>query len=286
MTSELRDRLGPFRDAAISRGIPAEDVERWLDLARPCATLSKDGDGPMVGRFGGPLLLPADAPDPYFPFVASIDLAALPADATDLSLPADGHLLLFAFPEGEGDLANMGEVVYVAAGTAVTERDKNAGPWSEVDEYQELIERFPQEELRATTNVSLPYHGAVETPEVRYSQPLPGHPHSKELARLWDDVLDDIVGKGPLQIGGYASEEAVYLDPVAAVVHGAVTAAQDGRWGGGEAVSADVGDWVLLADWDPGIDGIEGATVHWAMQREDLAAHRFDRTYTTVFWNP
>ncbi|MGW1025411.1 hypothetical protein ACWD4J_17175 [Streptomyces sp. NPDC002577] len=56
-----------------------------------------------MGRFGGRLLLPADTPDPAHPFVASIDLAALPADATDLPLPPDGRLLLFAFPETEGD---------------------------------------------------------------------------------------------------------------------------------------------------------------------------------------
>ncbi|MFJ4784876.1 DUF1963 domain-containing protein [Streptomyces sp. NPDC088794] len=286
MTPELRDRLGPFRDTAIARGIPAEDVERWLDTARPCATLSKDGDGPVVGRFGGPLLLPADVPDPYFPFVASIDLAALPADATDLPLPTDGHLLLFAFPEGDGSLENMGEVVYVPAGTAVTERDKDSGDLFEVDEFRELIEKFPQEELRASTDVSLPYHCAVEIPESPYSRPLPGHPRSEDLVRVWDDTLDDIAGDGPLQLGGYSSEEAVYLDPVTTVVQCAVHTAQEGRWPGGGTVSADVADWVLLADWNPGIDGIEGATVHWAIQREDLAAQRFDRTCATVFWNP
>ncbi|MDU0294072.1 hypothetical protein, partial [Saccharothrix longispora] len=63
MIRELRDRLGPFRDEALARGIPADDVERWSTLARPCATLTAHGDGPVVGRFGGPLLLPADAPD-------------------------------------------------------------------------------------------------------------------------------------------------------------------------------------------------------------------------------
>ena len=103
MIPELRDRLTPFRDKAIARGIPSDDVERWLDTARPCATLAQEGDGPVVGRFGGPLMLPADAPDHSFPFVGSVDLAALPDDATDLPLPPDGHLLLFAFPEDEGD---------------------------------------------------------------------------------------------------------------------------------------------------------------------------------------
>ena len=51
-------------------------------------------------------------------------------------------------------------------------------------------------------------------------------------------------------------------------------------------VSKDVSDWVLLADWHPGIEGWEGATVHWAVQREDLAARQFDRVFVTRFWNP
>jgi hypothetical protein len=47
-----------------------------------------------------------------------------------------------------------------------------------------------------------------------------------------------------------------------------------------------VADWVLLADWYTGIERWEGATVHWSIQRDDLAARRFDRAVTTVFWNP
>lgn len=50
--------------------------------------------------------------------------------------------------------------------------------------------------------------------------------------------------------------------------------------------SDNVEDWVLLADRHCGVNGWEGATVHWLIQREDLAARRFDRVYTDVFWNP
>ncbi|MFC4469593.1 hypothetical protein ACFPH6_34685 [Streptomyces xiangluensis] len=74
--------------------------------------------------------------------------------------------------------------------------------------------------------------------------------------------------------------------PVADAVSGAVKAAEAGRWDG--PVSDDVSDWVLLADWYAGMDvqGWESATVHWVIQREDLAARRFDRALTDVFWNP
>ncbi|MFJ9004417.1 DUF1963 domain-containing protein [Streptomyces canus] len=284
---EMRDRLRPFRDKALARGIPVEDVERWMDTARPCATLAAGGDGPVVGRFGGPLLLPVGVPHPFHPFVASIDLAALPADATDLPLPSDGHLLLFAYPEDFGDRESMGSAVYVPAGTTVEERDKEGWAWFENDdEYQEVFAQFPQETLRATVDVSLPYHYWVEIPEEPRWVPLPGHPHSEELAHVWAETHDDIASSGRLQLGGYADQEAVDTDPVGTAVWCAVQEAAAGRWGGGEPVSDDLADWVLLAEWNPWIDGLEGATVHWSIQRADLAARRFDRAFTTVFRNP
>ncbi|MFG2259185.1 DUF1963 domain-containing protein [Streptomyces mirabilis] len=286
MTPEMWDLLRPFRDEAIARDLPVDDVERWLGTARPCVTLTRDGDGPVMGRFGGPLLLPADVPDPAHPFVASIDLAALPADATDLPLPPDGHLLLFAFPETSDDDDTMGSVVYVPAGTAVTERDRNAWNTFDFEDDEAMFEAFPQGPLRAMASVSLPYHHAVEFLGEPGSGPLPGHPRSEELVEVWDSTQDAIAPAGPLQIGGYAWEEAIYTDPVAMAAFRAVKAAEAGRWDG--PVSGDVSDWVLLADWQAGMDveGWESATVHWVIQREDLAAWRFDRAFTSVFWNP
>ncbi|MFI9569770.1 DUF1963 domain-containing protein [Streptomyces rishiriensis] len=267
-----------------------------MATARPCATLTQDSGGdedrdggggrPVVGRFGGPLLLPPDTPDPAHPFVASIDLAALPADATDLPLPPDGHLLLFAFPETADYDETMGSVIHVPVGTAVTERDRNAWNSSDNEDCEAMFAAFPQGPLRATTHVSLPYHHAVELPEKPWSEPLPGHPRSEELVAVWESAHDDIAPRGPLQIGGYADEEAVYTDPVANAVSRVVKAAEAGRWGA--PVSDDVSDWVLLADWHAGMDvqGWEGATVHWVIQREELAARRFDRAFADVFWNP
>jgi hypothetical protein len=117
--------LTPFRDEASERGIPSEDVENWSTLTGPCATVTQNGEGPVVGRFGGPLLLPADVPDPAFPFVATIDLATLPAGRTDLPLPADGQLLLFACPEDEEAVHTdpLEGVVYRAV------RTEAAGEW-------------------------------------------------------------------------------------------------------------------------------------------------------------
>ncbi|MEE1939875.1 DUF1963 domain-containing protein [Streptomyces sp. TRM 70361] len=91
---------------------------------------------------------------------------------------------------------------------------------------------------------------------------------------------------GPLQTGGYASEEVIDTDPVGDALFRVLEAVKEGQWDG--PVSDDVSDWVLLADWHAGMDvqGWESATAHWVIQREDLAARRFDRAFTHVFWNP
>ncbi|MEW1682540.1 DUF1963 domain-containing protein [Streptomyces sp. NPDC093594] len=287
MNTELRDRLRPFRDEAPAHGIPADDVERWLSTARPCVTLTpEDGPEPVVGRFGGPLELPADMPTPGYPFVASIDLAALPADGTDLPLPPDGHLLFFAWPEGDFP-DSAGQVVYVPEGATVTERDKHES-WNpgDVDEYRAMFDSYPQGPLRARIDVSLPYHAHCTPPGERRSVLLPGHPRAEELVRVWEKTRDDIAPAGPMQLGGYADEEAVYADPVEAAVSAVKHAAQSGSWQA--AASADPADWVLLADWFAGEDvaGHEGSTVHWVIQREDLTARRFDRAFVDVHWNP
>ncbi|WP_299533239.1 DUF1963 domain-containing protein [uncultured Streptomyces sp.] len=287
MTSDTWDRFGLFRAEAEARGVPAEDVERWLATARPCLTLTPADEegGPVVGRFGGPLLLPADAPDPVHPHVASVDLAALPAGATDLPLPPDGHLLFFAALEPDG-VGPAGGVVHVAAGTAVTPRDPHAWNTAHAADDDKVFADYPQGPLRAKADVSLPYHQFVVPPGEREALYLPEHPRCSDLVEVWEDTQDRIAPSGPLQIGGYADEEAVEFDPVDIAASTAAEAVEAGHWDG--PVSADAADWVLLADWYAGrhVRNREGSTVHWVIQREDLAAHRFERVFTTVFWNP
>ncbi|WP_199443758.1 DUF1963 domain-containing protein [Umezawaea beigongshangensis] len=284
MTSEPSDRLTSFRAEAIERGVPAEDVDRWTTLARPCATMTLRGDGPVVGRFGGPLLLPADVPDQPHPLVASVDLAALPADVTDLPLPPDGLLLLFAWPEDETCYGDAGSVVHVPAGTPVVERDGNAWNGSGFEEYEEMFGRFPEGPLRLTADVSLPHHHLVELAEAPWVESLPGHPHAEKLTSAWDRTPSSSDFRGSLQLGGYSAEEVVDVDPVTGVVSDALRASDAGKVDG--PVSSDVADWVLLADWHTDIEGWEGASVHWAVQRDDLAARRFDRVFVTCCWNP
>ncbi|MEV0675167.1 hypothetical protein AB0I60_01455 [Actinosynnema sp. NPDC050436] len=272
------DGFAPFREEALRQGIPLPDVERWIATARPCATLAPTGDGPVAARFGGPALLPADAPDPWFPLVATIDCAALPPDATDLPLPSDGHLLLFAFPDvsGPDDAGSGGTAAYVPAGTAVEERARNPYFHGEVPDYRRITAAYPEGPLRASVNWSLPYHGGVEIPEPPYLAPLPGHPHSERLRDVWLEVSGEIAGDGPLQVGGYALEESLEADPVP-------PSPPDARWTG---TGDEQDEWALLADWYVDIPGREGAAVHWVVRRADLAVQRFDRVFAGLAWNP
>jgi hypothetical protein len=279
---ELREMLLPFRTRAVDEGypwedigpLPADEVDRWISHARPCAVLTSDADGPVAGSFGGPLLLPAEVPDPEYPYVASVDLAALPKDATDLPLPPDGRLLLFASldePDGEG---NYGQAIYVPTGTPVEERDRNTWKGHDYfgdDHYQQIVDSYPQGELRARTEPDLPYYG------------LPGFPNADDLVTVWRDTTDR---SGHLQVGGYADQEDSDPDPLERLASSAVREAKLGRWGDGGPVSGAVEDWVLLAHWNPDISHREGADVQWGIQRADLEARRFDRTFSTVSWNP
>ncbi|MFD9700174.1 hypothetical protein [Lentzea sp. NPDC059081] len=284
MSSPLRERLTVFREKAAAQGLSTDEVRRWAELPRPCARLVPGGAGPVVGEFGGPLLLPPDFPNPAHPYVAAIDLAALPAGITDLPLPTDGRLLLFVFPEEEGCYGDIGSAVYVPAGTPVAERDKDYSWYSTVEDYQEQIDGFPEGPLHATADLSLPHFCEEGYPaDLRWEPGWP--PHSEEVLELLRDVREAQTDWGSLQLGGFAAEEVVDLDaPLEGVVHEAGAAAAKGKVD--FAVSEDTADWVLLADWQVDIDGWEGCSVHWAMQRQDLEDQRFDRVFVTKYWNP
>ncbi|MFH8972751.1 hypothetical protein [Streptomyces sp. NPDC017890] len=282
---EARAKLDRFRDAALAHGIPAADVERWLGLARPCLVLASDVEGPVVGHFGTPVMLPSDVALPqrsdepsdapeFEHLVATLDLAALPEDATNLPLPADGRLLLFAWPgleSSEDDTCSSGHAVYVPAGIAVEERkvEYHYGPDHElggVDFDGEL-----RGELRVKYDVSLPDYGNFGGDPL-----LDEHPRAGELRRVWSDVrADGYWHKGPqLQIGGYALDAEGWGDPVRQCAY---AAGVDGP---------RRGDWALLAQWHPGMYDLESVTMYWAISEDDLLARRFTPARVTMYANP
>ncbi|WP_030903596.1 DUF1963 domain-containing protein [Streptomyces sp. NRRL F-5126] len=283
MTPETPDKLDRFREKALAAGIPLEDVERWIGTARPCARLDATGNGPVVGRLGGPLMLPADAPDPWCRLAATIDLAALPAHATDLGLPRDGRLLLFADPDTDAmGGGTLGSALHVPAGTPVEERQVDLDP--EPDDRLYGVE-FPEGRLRLRTDVSLPCHSEVHAPgPPPRTELLVAEERAWELLDAWAEIPQDIVHPG-LQLGGYAEDEYREEDPAVGAGREAARAEAGGGLPKGEPGTRPE-DWVCLAQWWHGLDGLEMALYSWSIARQDLAAGRFDRVYATMTWNP
>ncbi|WP_329246461.1 YwqG family protein [Actinoallomurus sp. NBC_01490] len=181
-------KLEVLREEALKKGVPAPDVERWLSTARRRVTLLTTGDGPVVGQAGGHPILPVDAPDIQWPFVFSLDCAAIPRQATDIPLPPDGHLLFFTQSDDFGPDLN-GEVMYVPAGIPVVERTS-------------LPDDFPRSDLYLSIVPSMPDEGPDQ----------PEHPYLNELKDVWTEKKDDIIRDGPIRIGGYPDE--IQINPV------------------------------------------------------------------------
>ncbi|MGW0085420.1 DUF1963 domain-containing protein [Streptomyces sp. NPDC003393] len=267
--------LDRFREQALERGVPAPDVNRWLGLARPMLRTAPDGNGPVMGRLGGPLMLPPDVPTPADSFeemgeeyqlehqlIVTLDLSTIPDGATDLPLPLDGSLLLFANADLEPWPA--GGAVYVPAGVPVEEREYS--PDYEVYEYNtpEDLDAELREvgDLRLVPGVSLP-----TTPPDQ--EVLARHPYAETLREVWSDQTD---GGGEWQLGGHAANFDDYGDPVAASAY----LEEDERFSAPD-------DWVLLAQWTA---GFPMAFLYWTITRQDLAALRFDRVAVQMHANP
>ncbi|MEV5019298.1 DUF1963 domain-containing protein [Streptomyces sp. NPDC053780] len=264
MRPEILDKMNRFREKALAGGVPSAEVERWLEAARPCATLASTVDGPVVGHFGGPDLLPAGAPPlpAGLNLIAILDLAALPDDATTLVLPADGRLLFFARLHPD-DLDASGRVMYVPAGTPLEERPGSDG--------------HDRAELRLTYDLSLPDNEVLIDPVE--------HPHAGELRRAWSDVLYEDGchrDRTHLQLDGYSRDSYGEDDPITASA--AMAARRAGKPEGRRAgpwARPRPDDWALLAQWYGGVldfGGLRiGGDVFWTIARKDVQARRFDQ---------
>ncbi|MGW8528836.1 DUF1963 domain-containing protein [Nocardiopsis sp. NPDC055824] len=264
--------LDRFREQALDKGVPADDVDRWLGLARPKLRTARDGSGPAVGRLGGPLMLPPDVPTPAtvwgpdnsyeYQLIATLDLAAIPPGATDLPLPPDGHVLLFANVELDEELL-PGGAVYVPAGTPVEEREVSL----DYEPYEYDSPEALDDELRRTGDLRLtPGVGLPSCPVG--DEALALHPHAETLQEVWSEQSDE---GGEWQIGGYAADFDGYGDPAPASAY----SEEDGQWPG-------PGDWVLLAQWV----GVPMGILYWTIPRQDLEARRFDRVVVQMYANP
>lgn len=264
--------LDRFREQARERGVPADDVDRWLGLARPALRTAPDGGGPVVGRLGSPLLLPPDVPTPAtvvepdyrneYQLIVTLDLAAIPPGATDLPLPPDGHVLLFANVELE-DEELAGGAVYVPAGTPVEEReasvDYEAYGYDSPEDLDESLRRSP--DLRLVPGVSLP--SCPLDAETRAA-----HPHAETMQAVWSEQSDE---GGEWQLGGHAYDFDGMGDPA--------RESADQEHGDHDSRPED---WVVLAQWV----GVPMGILYWTITRQDLEERRFDRVRVWMYANP
>lgn len=264
MKAETLDKTNRFREKALARGVPSTEVERWLEAARPCATLAATVDGPVVGHFGGPDLLPAGASrlPAGLHLIAMLNLAALPDDATTLALPPDGRLLFFARLHPD-DLDASGRVMYVPVGTPLEEESRDDG--------------HDRAELRLKYDFSLPDNEVLIDPAK--------HPHAGELRQAWSEVLYEEGhhrDETHLQIDGYSRDSYGEDDPITASA--AMAAVRAGKPEGRRAspwARPRPDDWALLAQWYGGVmdfGGMNaGGDVFWTIARKDVEARRFDQ---------
>ncbi|NYI03837.1 YwqG family protein [Allostreptomyces psammosilenae] len=284
MTRGSRDAL---RSLALQHLSP-EVAEKWLGLLRPGVRLeaASDPDG-GVGRLGGLPALPASAEWPVWDghgplsFIAAVDCARLPAAALDIDLPDAGTLLFFYF-DGQvdgGEALVLAEdrdswagarVLYVAADDEVAERDTPPG-----------LKPYPTVPLAARVEMTAtePWHPSVRAAFAPGAPMGNGYNHSvcsqEFLDALWE--FDDEVGH---QIGGHAHsvQNPVEIEVAEAILDG------EGSWGG-PRVSEEVGNWVLLAQFDSedaaGMMWGDGGALYWLIRPEDLAERRFERAMFT-----
>ncbi|WP_053699668.1 DUF1963 domain-containing protein [Streptomyces sp. NRRL F-5755] len=269
MTDASMDRMNRFRAEAASRDLPSEEVEEWIRVARPAVYAAESGDGPLVARVGGDPLLPHGVPKPSDPFVASVDLAALPPGATGLPLPADGHLLLFSGTDvGIGGQVSDA-VLYVPAGTPTTPSP---------------LEHSRREPYRPRELRTLWHQPSAQMPESFALDRWGDFPEDEqfELADELSDAWAHVGGYRPswaLQIGGHP------VSPQNDPVHYARTPGEaDPCEHGGTAHEEGADDWTLLATWRCGDDvtELDSGVAHWVIRRRDVADRRFDRVHRYV----
>ncbi|MER5783426.1 YwqG family protein [Streptomyces mobaraensis] len=273
---------------AIARAhLPSDVAERWLALVRPSARLvpAAEGDEPAAVLGGLPRLpdgveWPAWEGHGPLAFIASVDCAALPVGELDLPLPADGTLSFFYFDgriddglevvdPGDPETQAGARVVYVPAGTPVSERESPAG-----------AEAYPRVPLAVRLEDTAPdsWNPVVEAEfakDLGDGERIDDHPvHGTEFCHaLWRRD-----GEPAHRIGGWADEiqASVELE----VAHGVLGVEWDDP-----RVAAEAREWTLLAQFDS--DGAtdmmwgDAGALYWLIRREDLAERRFERAVLT-----
>ncbi|MFD4669633.1 DUF1963 domain-containing protein [Lentzea sp. NPDC058450] len=271
------DRHEQFRNAAIDRGIPEDEVDAFAEHLRFAVWARPAADGEeSAGRMGGLPLLPAgvDWPGGEFPlpFIGSVDCAALPR-AEGLDLPADGSLLFFLHHEEdmeEHPSTDYARVLHVPAGTQTQE----AAPPPDHDSRTFFCESIP-----------------FVAPEQRIAaQVLPELPdwiadRDVQLCELVDELWPEAKNRYryTLHLGGYCTNVGSSDGPHTQMSFDSVQEqraanpdlSSDERWRlQREEEQRLVGQWLPLAQFSTQSEVYYGC---FLIRTEDLAAKSFDR---------
>ncbi|WP_189222452.1 DUF1963 domain-containing protein [Saccharothrix coeruleofusca] len=293
------DRYERFRRAAIDRGIPDDEVDKFADQLRFAIWLGTcDADEEVVGQDGGLPRLPVGMGWPGseigspLPFIASVDCAALPR-AEGLPLPVDGSLLFFLHHEEDHEGAaftgqsGFAQVLYVPAGTETVV----ASPPPDHDSANFFCEDIPfllpEHRLTAWVEAVLPDwlddEEEAEFASDAAKQLLDELKHLDQLCALVDELWPPRKGSW-FHIGGYCAEIGGADPPWTLMAHANLKKRFEAEPDLPRAERIRlrqeeerrlIREWVPLAQFPTESDVYYGC---FLISSDDLAAKRFERT--------
>ncbi|RDI31803.1 uncharacterized protein DUF1963 [Lentzea flaviverrucosa] len=277
------DRHEQFRSAAIDRGIPQDEADKFADQLRFAIWAGPSGAGDeVVGQFGGLPELPAGMEwpgDEYpLPIIGSVDCAALPR-AEGLDLPADGSLLFFLHHEEdieEHPTTEFSRVLYVPAGTETEVASPPPGHDTRTFFMEPIPFLIPECRLTAWVQPVLP--DWIERRDVQSESDA-----VKQLCELVDDLWPSQDRFCTLRIGGYCREIGGQDNPYAQMAFDgarsllaadADTSVEERFRLQGEEEHRLIQEWVPLAQFPTNGEFYYGC---FLIRSDDLAAQRFDQ---------
>ncbi|MFD5827203.1 DUF1963 domain-containing protein [Lentzea sp. NPDC060358] len=289
------NRYEQFRQAAIDRGIPEDEVGEFTEYLRFAVWTDTAGEGDeVVGQLGGLPRLPVGTawPDPL-PFIGSVDCAALPR-AEGLPLPDDGTLLFFLHHEEDMEAmedegtSDYSRVIHVPAGVETEVAPSPRDPDSRTHFCEHLPFLVPERPITAWVQPELPDWFEDRDPRFRpaaVNQLLDGMKHVEQLRELLEELWPSREHGSPLRFGGHCSELGSSDGPFTQMSYGAV-----------EGTGADLSreersrlrheeesrlnrEWVTFAQFRTQSEFYYGC---FLLKLDDLVARRFDemRSFT------
>jgi uncharacterized protein YwqG len=273
------------------RYFSAENAKTWISLLRPGFHLRTLAEGePVVSYLGGEPLLPHDVEWPVWEghgplsFIAALDCEEVPNEEMDIPFPESGTLNFFYF-NGVGDdtvqyldpdsVAEGTRVIYVAddADAAIRATPEGLEAFPRVLLGGEMIATAPDNENAAL----IAAYGGVQNDPDAYVE----FPYTDDGDGFYDMMTTFRRDHSPHhRIGGYALPVQGAVEKEAA--HAYVPGTSDEATAERREVASRL---VLIAQIDSdsraAMEWGDNGRLYWLIQREDLAAGRFDKATFT-----